>query len=341
MIGDVLTTSILFDALRKKYPSATLDFLINQNTSAVVENHPAIDNLILLNSEEQKSLNSYRKVLTKIKENKYDAVVDVQGNLKSMFTSWSSNATYRIGYKKKLSDLFYTHSFRRLIKPQRQASLAIENRMQLIAFLDVPFQSISPKIYLKKQEIEKASNYLVSQNIDLKRPLYMISVLGSSPRKTYPASYMAQLLDTIIDTQTNAQLLFNYIPPQRAEALEIFDACKPSTQKAIAFDTYGKSLREFIAITHHCDALIGNEGGAIHMAKALDKPTFIIFSPHLNKANWFGDTETNKHQAVHLSDMIAHTSEDIERAKKDPRSYYLKFKPTFIQPKLIAFIRSL
>ncbi len=38
MIGDVLTSSILFEALRLKYPNAQLDYLINEHTFPVVQN---------------------------------------------------------------------------------------------------------------------------------------------------------------------------------------------------------------------------------------------------------------------------------------------------------------
>jgi heptosyltransferase-2 len=32
-----------------------------------------------------------------------------------------------------------------------------------------------------------------------------------------------------------------------------------------------------------CDVLVANEGGTVHIAKALNKPTFTIFSPYVNK----------------------------------------------------------
>ena len=100
-------------------------------------------------------------------------------------------------------------------------------------------------------------------------------------------------------------------------------------------------MLEFIALTFHCNALIGNEGGAVNMAKAIQVPTFIIFNPSLNKANWFGDTETNNNVAVHLSDFIKYEEEDFEKAKQNPGAYYLKFKPTLITPKLTQFLSNL
>ena len=40
MIGDVLTSSILFEVLRAKYPNAQLDYLVNSHTLPVIENNP-------------------------------------------------------------------------------------------------------------------------------------------------------------------------------------------------------------------------------------------------------------------------------------------------------------
>src|SRR5690606_31849878 len=116
-------------------------------------------------------------------------------------------------------------------------------------------------------------------------PLLMVSILGSSSAKTYPSRYMAEVLDHVVE-KSGAQLLFNYIPRQLEQASEIFDKCTPKTQKNIFFDVYGRDLREFMALTSQCDALIGNEGGAVNMAKALDIPTFSIFSPQIRKENW-------------------------------------------------------
>ena len=147
---------------------------------------------------------------------------------------------------------------------------------------------------------------------------------------------MADLLNSIVSTEKNAQLLFNYIPNQKSQAQAIYDFCLPETKEHILLDVYGKSLREFLAITSQCTALIGNEGGAINMAKALNIPTFTIFSPYLNKQNWFGGDETN-HVAVHLSDYLAYDNSD---AKKHPKEYYLKFKPNFISEQLITFLKT-
>jgi heptosyltransferase-2 len=169
----------------------------------------------------------------------------------------------------------------------------------------------------------------------------MISVLGSNAKKTYPFDYMATILDAIVSSKPEAQILFNYIPKQEKDAKSIFDLCTQKTQDHIFFNVYGKSLREFLAITQHCNALIGNEGGANNMAKALNIPTFTIFSPYLNKQNWFGETETKKHIAIHLSDYLNYNKGDKENAKKNPETYYRKLKPKYFETQLKSFLTNL
>lgn len=341
MIGDVLTSSVLFEVLRKEYPKAELHYLINTHTQAVIIGNPNIDNLVFFSPEMEQRKLVFLKLLRQIKKEKYDAVIDVYGKLSSKLISKFSHAKTRIAYAKKNNGFFYTHSIQRITKPANHSSLAIENRLRLLQPLNISFQQVAPKIYLTKPEIEQAAAFLKNAGISKEKPVFMISVLGSNEAKTYPAGYMAKLLDEIVIVAPDAQILFNYIPNQEKDARAIYELTSASTQEQIFFEVFGKSLREFLAITSHCKALIGNEGGAINMAKALEIPTFIIFSPHMNKANWFGDEETKTNVAVHLSDFITHEKEDRKLAKANPETYYLKFKPTFIAPLLNEFLRAL
>jgi len=341
MIGDVLTSSILFEALREKFKSAELHYLINSHTYPVIDNNPFIDEIIHFTPKNEKNKWSLIPFIKQIKKNNYDVVIDVYGKLSSNLITLFSGAKIKISYYKKHSSFIFTHPIKRLKHPKKNASLAIENRMRLLKPLDIPFKDYFPKIYLQQQEIESAKKILSFHTLEPSSPLFMISVLGSSPKKTYPAKYMANILDLMIHEVPNAQLLFNYIPNQIEAAKEIFNLCSKKTQNQICFKLYGKSIREFVALTFHCNALIGNEGGAVNMAKAIQVPTFIIFNPSLNKANWFGDDENDNNVAVHLSDYIAHQENDLELAKKNPVAYYHKFKPTFISPKLSQFLSNL
>jgi heptosyltransferase-2 len=168
----------------------------------------------------------------------------------------------------------------------------------------------------------------------------MISVIGSSAAKTYPASYMAKLINKLVSEKKEAQILFNYIPKQESEAKFIYDLCEPSAQKQIYFDLFGKSLRDFLAITYHCNALIGNEGGAINMAKALNVPTFTIFSPWIKKEAWGLFEDKKQNVSVHLKDFKPelYYGKTARTLKKNWKHLYEQFSPNFFSEKLEKFI---
>ena len=59
MIGDVLITSVIFEELKQKFPTAELHFIVNKNTIPVLENNPFIDKIEYLGILNKKQLNNY------------------------------------------------------------------------------------------------------------------------------------------------------------------------------------------------------------------------------------------------------------------------------------------
>jgi heptosyltransferase-2 len=339
MIGDVLTSSILFEALKAQYPDAILHYVINSSTFPVVDHNPYIDQFIFITPEMEISKWSVLKLIRTIRKEKYDVVIDVYSKPLTNLITLFSGAKIKISKHKQYTQFIYNHSIKYAQKAKTNASLAIENRLKLLQPLGIDSKMIKPKIYLTPQEIEASKTFLQQHHINLDKPLFMISVLGSGPNKTYPLHYMAQLIDTIV-LQTQAQILFNYIPKQAEDAKAVYDLCEEGTQNHIYLNVFGDHLRLFLGITAQCTALIGNEGGAVNMAKALNIPTFTIFSPGLNKENWNMFEDGKNNVSVHLKDYIAYTENSLAAAKKNPDSYYLKFIPDYIKPKLTTFLNT-
>lgn len=341
MIGDVLTTSILFKALKAEHPDAELHYVINSHTYSVVENNPFIDKVLFVTPEMEGNKFKFLAFLNVIKKENYDAVIDVYSKFSSNLMTKFSGAKIKISKKKWYTSHYYTHTFKDAKTPKTSAGLAVENRLQLLRPLcnNSP-TTLKPKVYLTLNEIEDSKQFLTDSKLDLSQPVFMISVLGSGDNKTYPLPHMADLIDAIVE-ETNGQILFNYIPKQKHEAKTVYNFCKANTKKNILFDVFGNSLRDFLAITHHCTALIGNEGGAVNMAKALDIPTFTIFSPWILKEAWnmFDNDTTNI--SIHLKDVKPELYEgkSLKKMKGEVFSLYDSFPPQVIIPKLKMYLK--
>ncbi|MFB9053013.1 glycosyltransferase family 9 protein [Formosa undariae] len=345
MIGDVLATSIMFEALKDKYPNAELHYVINSHTFPVVEHNPFIDYFHFFTPEHEKSKFELYKFAKYLSQEKFDIVIDVYSKISSKVITFLSHAKTKISIDKGRKSLIYNHTFKNKLTANTNAGLAIENRLQLLKPLDIdPLKIVQPKIYLTEIEKNNAKQFLESNHIDLKKPLVMIGVLGSSNNKTYPFEYMAKVIDQIVLAEPECQILFNYIPKQESEAKAILNLCSESTKKHIYFSVFGKNLRDFLAITSHCNALIGNEGGAINMAKALNIPTFTIFSPWIKKEAWNMFDDGQKHVSVHLKDYLPKAYLNIDHPKKlksKASALYLDFKLTYFENDLDKFLKGL
>ncbi len=339
MIGDVLTSTILLEALRTHFREAELHYLINENTSPVVENNPFIDNVLHISTEVQESKRKLWDFGMSLASENYDVVIDVYSKLGSAFITKLSQAPMRVGYEKWYTKLIYTHTYIPKNQTTLNEGLAIENRLLLLQPLIANLQYIpKPKIYLLAEELEAGKQLLIKHKINFELPLFMISILGSSQNKTYPPAYMASLLDYLVEN-TNGQLLFNFIPSQQKEAYTLYDLCNESTKENCVLEVYGKNIREFLSITAHCDALLGNEGGAINMAKALNIPTFSIYAPWILKEAWNSYEKEGANSSVHLKDFKPKLYEKHPKKYKNlAAEFYSQFTPEWISIKLKEFL---
>lgn len=342
MIGDVLVTSILCDNLRKAYPNAIVDYMVYESTIAVLQGNKSIDNLILFKEKYRKSKWEFFKFLLEIRKSKYDLVIDAYTKIESFLPVIFSGAKTKISFDKKHRGLIFNRTVEKSQIPTSNLGLIIEQRLSLLKPLKLNIElETFPKLYVNEEETEFAKNLFQKNGIDSSKKTIMISIIGSSMNKTYPAKYMAQLIDWITEKH-DVNMLFNYIPNQIELATEIFNLCKKETQTKIYFDVLGKNLREFIAIMNQCDAIIGNDGGAINMAKALNKPTFIIFSPWIDKKGWATFEDGKNHISVHLSEYKPELfdGKSAKDAYKMNSKLYQEFNPELFEDLFLEFCKN-
>lgn len=340
MIGDVLVSSTICNNLRIAYPDARIDYLVYESTIPVLEGNPAIDNIIAFKKEHRESNIALLKLAFKIRKEKYDLAIDAYSKLESYIFVLLSGAKRRISYEKPGRQFLYTDNVPFAEFPKTNMGLAIERRLSLLQplHLDIEVDPL-PKLYVTEAENRDALALFEKHGVRKDRKTVMISLLGSEKLKTYPLEYMAEIVDGIADKH-DANILFNYFPSQIEDAKKVYDACLQSTQQKIYFDLLGDDLRSFIAIMNNCDMIVGNDGGAINMAKALGKPSFIIFSPWIEKKIWSTFEDGIHHLSVHLQEFRTELfkGRTEKELKANTPDLYQKFIPATFKGQLDIFL---
>lgn len=340
MIGDVLITSLLCENIKKAYPNAVVDYLVNSNTLPVLENNPYIDHIIVFDEKDNRGLSNLIKFSKQVNQNKYDVVIDAYSKLQSWVDVFINKAPKKISYKKIGRTFLYTDNITKHNEPNSYLGLAIEHRLALLKPLGIEKPLVTePKLYLKEEEVDTAKKMFKEHNVDSTRKTVMISLLGSDPSKTYPLDKMAKMVD-FIGQNYNINILFNYFPKQIKQAQEVYNQLSEETQSKVYFELLGDDLREFIAITNECDLIIGNDGGAINMTKAVGKKSFIIFSPWIDKNVWATFEDGISHTSVHLKDYFPEKFNSLNnrQIKKRVDEFYSFFDFELFKDKLSEFL---
>jgi heptosyltransferase-2 len=343
MIGDVLISSLLCKNLKLWNPNIHVDYVANRHTLDVIRHNPYIDGVVVFEDHFKKNKFGLFQFLLHRRKQKYDYIIDAYGKLESFLICLFTPAVQKIGYKKALSPLVYDKEIKVLNVQDDTLQLSIKNRFRLLAPImgDFPKNS-EAEIHLTPEEIGISRGRLDAV-LGKATKAIMVSALGSSKNKTYPFEYMAQLMDLAFRT-TNLPLILNYRPDQEGLINILINQLQPKTQKAVMKSLTPNSLRDYMATVYHCVAAVGNEGGAINIAKALNKPTFAIFSPLIDPSGWHTEIP-NKCMAVNLNTFF-HNAVDYTKHQKLAKDtaklgeLYKMLKPDLFEKKWTGFLKN-
>jgi len=341
-IGDAVATSMLFSRLKTLGENVETHYMVTASAKQAVLHNRDIDSFFVVDTGRLHSVRYVFDILKRVKAQKYDVVLDLYGKTIGNLLALSSKAEVRVGLKKRRSAWIYTHNINPKDFPRSSESMALRDRKLFLHALKLDSEDLKPTIELSAQEKLEATQLLSRAGLKPKNKLFMVSILGSAEDKSYPSEYMGRLLTSVVDTLPDVTLLVNYFPSQRSSVENILSFASKKARERVRLDLYADDLRGFLGLLSQCCGLFGNEGGAVNMAKALDVPTFAIYSPQVKLHAWSGEAERSQsHPAAHLS-MYRADLLTVPLRKKDitrQRELYAKFEPELLADDLLFFVK--
>ena len=104
-LGDIVQSFPVVEYIKKRFPDASVDWVVEKRFRSLVETHPLVEHVLCINSKEWKKrwwhFKTWKEIIACIqalRKSKYDAVFDLQGNVKSGVVSFFAKTHKRIGF---------------------------------------------------------------------------------------------------------------------------------------------------------------------------------------------------------------------------------------------------
>ena len=273
-IGDVTRVLSAAQAIRNAHPGATIDFAVSSMASEVVEEHEAIDNLLVWRRPKTLILTpfAFLQYLRRIKKQGYNAALDFSGiDWRSGLVIAASRARLRIGYPRwRCRELSYL--FTNLKVELRSPYM---NRVDEFAALIQPIApgatAIRPKVAVGHQHNLDAEAFW-QEHMDVSRPTVLIHPPVNDVRKRWPLPRFAELADRLL-LENGVNVLLTWGPGQEDQVKTVLSHMKTTPVLGPGFDSI-KALTAFIA---RADLFVGNDTGPMHIANAVGTPVVALF----------------------------------------------------------------
>lgn len=310
-IGDLVCTTPAFAALRKHYPDAQIGALVNSYNAEVLRGNPNVDHVFVYQKlkhagglvNRTKALVQRLKLIAQLRRWKPEVTILAKSSYDRHGLNFARQISAKniigfvpddVSHAKGLPDI-------QLKTPEFSAVHEVEAVNQLLAPLGIN-DALGPlQVFADTNTIVNINKYLPTA---AKRIALHIS--AREPERRWGNDNFIVLARHILESQPDTQILLLWSPgkaddphhPGDDDAAEkLIEALE--SNRLVAMPT--QNLAELIAALSLCDLFIGTDGGAMHLAVALNKKVLALFENLPSKLNhwypWLAD-----HQIAHSLD---------------------------------------
>lgn len=269
--GDVVQTLPLLHGIRAAFPAATIGWAVQKSFAPLLDGHPYIDNLHIL---ESKKLQPCLGLGTELRKANYDVVLDAQGLFISGLVSRLSNAPRRIGYnwRREANNIFMTDSS--VVATDRVHM--VEKILRLGDALGVHRKPFQQDAYLASRPVASFSNVAKGRMAAL--------VVGASvPSKTLTPDHWAVVTSQLFEIGYTPVLIGG---PQEQDVADKIDKLSGHPIINLAGKT---SFVELAGVLSQSSVVVSSDTGALHLAVAVGTPSVGLFGvtdPVRTGNNW-------------------------------------------------------
>lgn len=328
--GDMLLTTPVINALRQHYPDANIDVLLYKETRPMLQSHPAIRHLHIIdrNWKKEGSWQHIRHEMALVKAVRhahYDLVINLADQWRSAIITGLSGAKIRIGFDfRKRQNALWQRAHTHLISTQGHNALhTVEQNLTALTPLGIPQTGFPASMHYSDDDWQQTLAILAKQQTSPDRCI-VIQPTSRWVFKCWEDDKVAGLIDAL--AASGYDIVLTAAPDKKEQAMveNILSLCHHRHVISLAGQL---TLPQLAALIDHARLFIGVDSAPMHMAAALNTPCIALFGPtkltqwrpwgENNQVIWAGDfaalpspdsidtnTETRYLSAIPLEDVV-------------------------------------
>ncbi len=267
-MGDVILASPVIRALKNRFPDSSLDFAVKDRFASLLEGNPYLNTIIRMKTFGR---GEFSALLSKIRAEHYDAVIDLQTNGRSL-ALWIASGARRVA-------CFRHYRFRRFLLVRLGIDFYREVPPVPLRFLaavrrwGVEDDGLGLEVHLSKRTQQKGEALLAQHGIGGKRRIVALAPGAGRATKRWPAEGYIKVAEHFGKNGYTIILLGG------KEDKELSGRIVKTATVAVEDFTGTTGWQESAALLSRSQLLVTNDTGVMHLACGLDIPVVALFGP--------------------------------------------------------------
>jgi heptosyltransferase-1 len=272
-LGDIVHTSFVLQFIKQKIPNSKIDWIVEEGFASILENHPDIDNIRVVNLKSiKKSVTNIFDEIKRLKQyakKEYDVVIDLQGLAKSAITSRLLSSNIAGFDKESIRESIACNLYKTKVHIPYHENIIDRTKLLVSSALDIEISKdevIQKKqsLFFSDKDAKKVESFFEKDSKNI------IFIIGSTwQSRIYPKEQFLEVAKSL-----DGDIL---IPHGNEEEREFAEFIASNSKNVKALPKI--NLNELKALISKADLLIGNDTGPSYIAWANNIPSIVLYGP--------------------------------------------------------------
>ena len=264
-LGDIVHAVPAAAALRRAYPDARIDWVVDARHAPFAELITVIDRIVVL---ERPTVAAWLQLVQTLRPAHYDVALDFQGLMKSAVIARASGARRVAGFsiwhlREKGARPFYSE-----VDDGEHAPHVIHKNLKLLSLVGINTTEIEfPLARSASPVLESVTGQAAG------RPIALINPGAAWPNKRWPASRFGEV-GAFLREVRGLEPFVLWGPAEQTLAQEVVDSSGGAVRLAPA-----TSMTDLLELSREAALMVSGDTGPLHIAAAAGTPIVAIFGP--------------------------------------------------------------